>query len=207
MDRIVGTCPFCHAPFDFTKREECTVLGRARTLAPIAPPPSVTTGTQTSPGGPVLELIYREPVARHAVRLAWCSGLLVCAGILMIVLRPTRLFLWPFTLGVACACAVNGYTVLTRAFRTTRLCVSPSEIRVERGPLVFRGTTILQLQRHLVVQFYVMGTRGLCALLHEDQHVVLAPEIESHAAYFMEQAIEQHLGMTDRAVLGEDLRV
>ncbi|WP_394848529.1 hypothetical protein LZC95_13850 [Pendulispora brunnea] len=207
MDRITGTCPTCHAPFDFGQHVRNMALGKVeRARLWISSPQSVTTRTDTSPDGPVLELLYRERARWPALGSVSFGGLLACVMGLMRIWRPVSALLWPIALGLAGAFALNAYALLVRAFRTTRLCVSRSEIRVERGPLVLRGTTIFQIRADVVAQLYVMHAHTLYALLEDGQRIALATDLDAHAACFMEQAIEEHLGIADRAVVGEDLR-
>lgn len=208
LDHALAKCRACHAVFDF--RDQVKTATPSKKREPVPMPTSV--------------VVVEGPRTLDIVR-KWGRGpgyfLLFFAGFWNLLLSSfvfgpgasdafTWLFITPFILiGLGTA-----YTALAILLNRTIIQVEDSELRVSHHPLPWPGATRVDpTQIHqLYCSEYVAYTQNkrpqyrmkVHALMRDGSHLDLIRGIEDAGqALYLEQLLEEHLGIEDRRVKGE----
>lgn len=215
MEKLVGRCFKCNSLFDVTA--QVTGAPAAHGVASRASRPKVDQpkSIKLKNWGSEFSLSKRWFGFHIAFLTLWCvmwDGFLVTFYV-SIFSKPTINWgeaAFP-SVHLIAGIAVTYYT-LAGYLNTTEVKVRPGTLSVTHGPLKWPGN--LSIDTADIEQLFVVqkiGNKGsrsyeLCAVKRDGtKQKVLGGISSSDEAHFMEQALEEHLKIEDKAVTGEHL--
>lgn len=213
---MAATCHACHAFVDLRALAAASgdAPGDARTPLPV-PMPS---GVRVERRGSDLAIVRRWISWRFVFLLFFCvvwNGFLVFwYGMAFAMNAPLVFKVFPL-LHVAVGVFLV-YTTIAGFLNRTVIRIERDHLTVRHGPLPWRGNrdvSALDLEQLFCTQKLTRNKNGTTvrygveASLKDGRHLGLASGLEvREQALFIEQAIEQHLGIQDRRVRSEIAR-
>lgn len=213
---MAANCPACHAFVDLRAHAEASrgEPDDARTPLPVPMP----AGVRVERRGSDLKIVRRWFSWRYVMLLffsvVWNVFLVFWYGMAFVMDAPLVFKLFPL-LHVA-AGVFMGYVTLAGFLNRTVFRIEREHLAVRHGPVPWRGSldlSALDLEQLFCTQKLNRGRNGTTvrygveASLKDGRHLVIASGLEvREQALFIEQAIEQHLGIQDRRVRSEIAR-